>query len=147
LAAHADDGDAQCVIDSIRRIVQATRVASRRSEHDVGASAAQLSVLANLAHGAAMSLNELAKRTATHQSSASVVVSKLVERGLVRRTRSTSDARRQQLSLTVGGRKLARVAPDAVPQQFLAALAAMPRRDVGNLARLLKQFVTNLGIV
>src|SRR5213595_876038 len=63
------------VLDAVRRIVRWLRVSSRAAERDVGLSAAQLFVLSRLNDEAAMSLNDLAQRTLTHQSSASVVVS------------------------------------------------------------------------
>src|SRR6185503_16100380 len=92
------DADARQVLDSIRRIVQTLRVGSRAAERDLGLSAAQLFVLAKLqAADAPLSVGDLAERTLTHQSSVSVVVQKLEQRGLVTRARNTRDARRVQL--------------------------------------------------
>ncbi|MGZ3406901.1 MAG: MarR family transcriptional regulator, partial [Polyangia bacterium] len=87
----------QRVLDSIRRIVRLLREGSRASEESVGLSAAQLFVLQKLDPEQPLSLNELAARTLTHQSSVSVVVSRLVERGLVLRRPAASDARRLEL--------------------------------------------------
>src|SRR4051812_46537197 len=86
-----DNAETRSILNSMRRIVQILRVASRAAEKDVGLSGAQLWVLHKLAEGPVISLNELAERTCTHQSSVSVVVYGLVERGLVARTRSSSD--------------------------------------------------------
>src|SRR4051812_49679467 len=65
------------VLDAIRRVVRTLREASRHSDRVVGVSAAQLFVLQRLAGTRGLSVNELAARTLTHQSSVSVVVSKL----------------------------------------------------------------------
>jgi DNA-binding MarR family transcriptional regulator len=143
--------EAQLILDAVRRIEQAIRNAARRSEGSAGLSAAQLLVLAKLSeahgNGDALSLNELARRTLTHQSSASVIVSKLVARRLVRRVRSSDDHRRQALSLTQAGHKLIDHAPPGVvPPPIGDALSRLPRRDVSQLARLLRQFVAALGI-
>src|SRR5262249_41146721 len=109
ISAHRQENQAvRSALDSIRRIVRWLRVASRAAERDVGLTAALLFVLSRLASGPAPSLNELAERTLTHQSSASVVVSRLVAAGYVRRTRSELDGRRQELHLTARGRKLIR---------------------------------------
>ena len=57
------------VLDSLRRIVQALRgESSRRAEQDLGVSGAQLFVLDALALAPALSVNELAYRTRTHQN-------------------------------------------------------------------------------
>src|SRR4051812_24634939 len=116
------DTDVKQVLDAIRRLVRSLRVASRAAEKNVGLTAAQLFVMHHLASGPAPSLNELASRTLTHQSSASVVVTKLVSRGLIARTRSASDARRQELSLTPAARKLLRKAPHAAQDRLIDAL-------------------------
>src|SRR5918912_3802717 len=99
-------------LDAIRRIVQALRVSARTSEQRLGVSGAQLFVLHALAEAPAKSLNDLAARTFTHQSSVSVVVERLVRRRLVSRTRSAEDARRVTLALTATGRALLDSAPE-----------------------------------
>lgn len=141
--------DPQAVIAAIRRIAQAIRIASRRNERQRGASTAQMLVLSTLAGAREpIALKLLALRTNTHQSSASVVVSKLVDRGLVRRLRAAHDARLQQLSLTGEGRKIVASAPvDAASEQLLAALSGMARRDVADLSRLLHELVEKLETV
>ena len=70
------------VLDAIRRIVQALRESSRAAEKGVGLSSAQLFVLQTLQETPGLSLNELAERTRTHQSSVSVVVTKLARQRL-----------------------------------------------------------------
>ena len=56
-------------LDGIRRILRDLRVSSRAAEQELGLSGAQLFVLQQLAQAPAESLNELANRTRTHQSS------------------------------------------------------------------------------
>jgi DNA-binding MarR family transcriptional regulator len=138
--------EARDVMDSFRRIVRWLRVSSRAAERDVGLSAAQLFVLTRLHDESALSLNELAERTLTHQSSASVVVSRLVERGLVQRVRSQEDARRIELTLTPAGRRLLGKAPHAAQDRLLEAMERMSRRDVQQLATLLQQLIEESGI-
>jgi DNA-binding MarR family transcriptional regulator len=125
-------------MDSIRRIVQVLRVGSRAAERDVGLSAAQLFVLERLASSdRSLSVNELAERTLTHQSSVSVVVKKLEHRGLIERAAAAEDARRAELSLAPAAEKLLRKAPPAAQDRILFALAQMTGGDRRSLARLL----------
>src|SRR6187402_3909062 len=81
------------VLNSLRQIVRSLRVSSRAAEQRVGISGAQLFVLQCLARQSPCSVNELAERTATDQSSVSVVVSRLVALGHVRRVTSKTDRR------------------------------------------------------
>jgi MarR family transcriptional regulator, lower aerobic nicotinate degradation pathway regulator len=132
-------------LDSIRRIVRMLRVGSRAAEKHVGLSGAQLFVLHALSRQAGQSLNELAERTRTHQSSVSVVVQRLVDRGLVTRERSDGDSRRLELSLTSYGHELLRDAPDAAQNRLINALDRLPAANQSKLASLLSQLVTEMG--
>jgi DNA-binding MarR family transcriptional regulator len=138
--------EGQEIVDSIRRIVQVLRISSREAERTVGLTAAQLFVLQQLSGDNALSLNELASRTLTHQSSVSVVAQRLADRGLISRVRSKQDARRVELSLTAAGRRLIGRAPHAAQEHLLTAvrhLSPAPRRQ---LARLLEQLVHEMGL-
>jgi DNA-binding MarR family transcriptional regulator len=114
------------VLDSVRWIFQALRESSRRAERQVGLSGAQLFVLQKLSENPGLSLNELADRTHTHQSSVSTVVSRLVARRFVQRARAEKDARRVELTLSPRGRALVAEAPDAAQDRLIAAIESMP---------------------
>ena len=116
----------QRVLDSLRRIVRFLREGSRRAETRVGLTGAQLFVLQKLDPRRPLSLNELSERTLTHQSSVSVVVRRLVERGLVQRRPSPSDARRLELLPTRRGLQLLQRAPTVAQDRLLDALARLP---------------------
>ncbi len=60
-------------MNAVRSIVRAQRINTRAIELKMGISLAQLFVLQQLAERPSDSLNDLAERTATHQSSVSVV--------------------------------------------------------------------------
>src|SRR5580765_4259039 len=125
-------------MNAVRSIVRAFRVNTRAIELKMGISLAQLFVLQQLAERPADSLNELAERTATHQSSVSVVVRRLVERGLVSRTASANDRRRIEIEVTASGRDLLAGAPVTVSMELVAALGRMARQDREMLADLLE---------
>jgi MarR family transcriptional regulator, lower aerobic nicotinate degradation pathway regulator len=118
----ATHGDVRSVLDAVRRIVHALRESSRWAERHVGLSGAQLFVLQALSESSAMTINALAARTHTHQSSVSMVVTGLVERGLVTRTRSAADRRSVEVSLTSRGRRRSDRAPDVAQQRLIAAI-------------------------
>lgn len=131
-------------MDAIRRIVRVLREASRDAERTLGVSGAQLFVLSRLANGP-RTINELAADTATHQSSVSVVVQRLVERGLASRAIAAHDARRREVSLTAAGRRLLRKAPTAAQERLIAGLRGLPPRQARRLADLLGTVVAAMG--
>lgn len=133
-------------MNAVRSIVRALRINTRAIELKMGISLAQLFVLQQLAERAADSLNDLAERTATHQSSVSVVVRRLVERGYVTRTSSSADKRRIEIGLTPEGRKLLEDAPSTIQTQLVSALRQMGRDDQQNLADLLERWLTTAKI-
>lgn len=118
--------DTRTVLDAVRRIVHTLRESSRWAERHVGMSGAQLFVLQTLIDSPAASLNELAARTHTHQSSVSTVVTRLVTQGLVQRTRVETDRRHVQLSLTPKGRRLASRAPDVPQERLIRGIQELP---------------------
>ncbi len=133
------------VLDAVRHLVRALRLGNLVAERRVGLSSAQLFVLHSLGTGEALSLKEVAAQTATDQSSVSVVVGRLVERGLVSRKRSPEDRRRLELALTTRGRALLARAPRRLVQHDLVlAIERMPLADRRGLARLLARLVATM---
>ena len=123
MGTHVSRGaDVQAVLDGVRRIVQALRASSRWAERHVGLSGAQLFVLQKLAETPGISVNELAERTHTHQSSVSVVVSRLAALDLVTRTRSAADGRRVELSLAPRARRVVGRAPDVAQERLIRGI-------------------------
>jgi DNA-binding MarR family transcriptional regulator len=127
MGAHTSKTDeTRRVLDAVRRIVHTLRESSRWAEQSVGLSGAQLFVLQKLAESPAVSVNELAARTHTHQSSVSTVVARLVERGLVRRARSGADRRSVELSLSSAGERLVTRAPDVAQERLIRSIEQLP---------------------
>jgi DNA-binding MarR family transcriptional regulator len=133
------------VLDAFRSIVQALRTASSRVQQDLNVSGAQLFVLQALIDRDAESLNDLADRTMTHQSSVSVVVSRLEEKGLIKRERSP-DARKTMIALTPRGRHLVAVAPSMPQAQLMRTVRNMPSAERDALARGLRHLLTGMGL-
>lgn len=132
-------------LDEVRRLVQALRQSTVQAERETGLSGAQLFVLQQLAQAPAQSLNDLAERTRTHQSSVSVVVTRLVERGLVSRQRSPEDARRLVLSLTPAGRQLLARAPETVQSKLIRGLESLTPAALRQFCRALAHLTAAIG--
>lgn len=134
------------ILNSIRQLVRALRLFDRQAQSKYGISAAQMFVLHTLRQHDGLSLNALAEHTATDQSSASVVVQRLVDAGYVTRTPRPQDRRHIELRLTPAGRNVVRRAPPPAQQKILAAVASMPPRERRQFARLLEDFIEAFGV-
>jgi MarR family transcriptional regulator, lower aerobic nicotinate degradation pathway regulator len=132
-------------LDAIRRIISVLRRSSRLAESEVGIGGAQLFVLQQLAAAPARSINELAERTYTHQSSVSVVVRRLVKQGLVERRPAPDDRRRRELRLTRAGQRLAARAPVPAQIHLINGLRALSLSQLRTLGRLLGRVVRRMG--
>jgi DNA-binding MarR family transcriptional regulator len=135
----------RAVLDALRRIVRALRLSSGAARA-TGVSGAQLFLLQLLAEAGTSSLNRLAERAHTDQSTASVVVSRLVRRGLVSRRRSEDDGRCVELTLSAEGRRLARRAPAPAQARLLEGLRRLPPARLQGLARDLALLAEEMGM-
>lgn len=134
--------NSRAVMDAIRRIIHALQVGSHASQKSIGISGAQLFVLQILATGGVMSVNELAARSCTHQSSVSVVVGRLVETKLVKRAASAADRRRLDLSVTAAGRRLLKSRVVTPQERIIPALARLAPARLLDLRLLLEEVIT-----
>jgi DNA-binding MarR family transcriptional regulator len=138
--------DAHSVLNSFRGLVKSLRLADRAGLKEYGLGASQLYVLHELKRDAPLSINDLAERMATDQSTVSVVVAKLIEKGFVARERSEADARRLELTLTAKGRLTARKLPPPIQQLIIDGVQRLPRARASALAQSLREICDVLGI-
>lgn len=148
LSPVASDESADTVthaMDGLRRLVRVLRLSAGQVERDVGLSGAQLFVLQQVDRNGPSSINQLAERTHTHQSSVSVVVTRLIERGLVMRTPCAQDRRRAEVTLTVAGQAVLRDAPDVAQTRLIHGLTRLSDADRAALVRGLDAWVKAIG--
>ena len=138
--------DVRAVMDGLRKIVRGLRLSARAAERSAGISGAQLFVLQALAEEPASSLNELADRTFTDQSSVSVVVRRLVEGELVERRPSSEDGRRIELRLTPAGRRLVKRCPEPTQAKLVGALRELGAPELASLRSSIDALVRGLGM-
>jgi DNA-binding MarR family transcriptional regulator len=137
--------DTQRILDSIRRLVRLLRLTDRATQSELGLSGAQLFVLHELGKSPSLSLSELAEKTATDQSSVSVVVTRLVESGYVTRDRDKRDARRLVLNLTKTGKAVTDKSPPAAQEKIIDALERVPSADRKRFADVFARIIEELG--
>lgn len=138
------DAAARVALDALRTIVQALRSGAGAAERRTGLSGAQLFLLQQLQSGPA-SINELAGRTRTHQSSVSVVVARLCRRGLARRRTDPRDARRVVIAISARGARVLQGAPAMPQERLIAAVSTLPAAERRSLARALGALARQVG--
>ena len=121
------------------------RKSGRDAERKLGISSAQLHILQELQDRPAQSINQLAARTYTHQSSVSMVVARLVDNRLATRSASSNDARRAVISLTPAGKAILKKSPAAAQGGIVAALQSLQHDELQELAESLQKLDQVLG--
>ncbi|MCU1347899.1 MAG: transcriptional regulator, MarR family [Acidobacteria bacterium] len=138
--------DVRRVLNAFRNLVKALRIADRATVKEHGLGSAQIFVLHQLGEHSPLSINALAARTATDQSSVSVVVGKLVAKGYLANVKSEEDARRNEVTLTPKGRQILKRVPPPFQTSFIEALGEIEAKDVATLGGLLEQLATAMGV-
>ncbi|MEO8620789.1 MAG: MarR family winged helix-turn-helix transcriptional regulator [bacterium] len=133
-------------LNAVRSLVRAIHANSRAIEANIGLGLAQVFVLQELEKRPASSLNELAARTATHQSSVSAVVKRLSDRGLVFRSADPVDRRRLRIVLTPAGQAMLAMAPATIQSRLLRGLARLEPSVQIRLAELLDEWLAGAGV-
>ncbi len=126
------------ILHSIKAIARDLRTTSKQSRRVPGVSTAQLQVLRAL-DGGPLSINDIADRTYTHQSSVSTVVGRLVSDKLVTRAASKADGRSVSVSLTAAGRGALRKSEDSTEVLLSNALNSLSRAELAALADCLEK--------
>jgi DNA-binding MarR family transcriptional regulator len=121
-------------LERVRMLISALSHSARAVERSTGVTNAQLFLLQQLAGEESLSVNDLAARARTQQSTVSIVVARLVRAGLAAKRKSAADGRIAAISLTTKGRRLVAHAPAPPTSLLLHAIESLSDRDARSLA-------------
>ena len=133
-------------MSALREVMRAFNVATKKLERTFGLSGSQLETLEILEENPGLSPSDLACRTATDQSTASVVVKRLADSGLVERRKVDGDRRRTSISLTPEGRELLAKASPSMSSQLRIAFMRMGQPERVSLTQLLERWLSLAGL-
>jgi DNA-binding MarR family transcriptional regulator len=136
--------EARALLDALQAVARELRLTERRGRAPLGLPPGPAAGPPRARRRPAASLAELAERTYTDPSSASVVVQRLVERGLVMRVDSERDRRRTELRATASGRALVSRAPTDAVVRVADALSPLGGRQAAALSRGLQALARGL---
>ena len=133
-------------LNALRRMVRGLRSAAEAVERELNISAAQLFVLRELAQLPDRSVKDLAALTMTTHSTVSQVVSQLLGKGLVIRTRDEVDRRRAVLRVTRQGANLVKKSPRVIQTDLIKGFATLRAPERSGLANGLEKWLDASGL-
>ena len=133
-------------MSALREVMRAFNVVTKTLERRFGLSGSQLESLEILKENPGLSPSDLAHRSATDQSTASVVVKRLADSGLVERRQHDGDRRRTNLTLTPEGHALLAKAPPSVSTRLREAFMKLARDERVVLTQLLERWLGLAGL-
>jgi DNA-binding MarR family transcriptional regulator len=146
----ADDQDSRDsmleVLAQFRVLVRSIREHYRVVEDKASIGGAQLWALSEIAGAPEMSVGELARKLAIHISTASNLVSRLEELGLIERKRVSRDQRVVQLAPTPLGRRTLKTAPQPTMGLLQQALLDLPPERLKALRRELTEVLARMRV-
>lgn len=129
------------ILRSLRRIIRAVDLYSRRLITQTGLSGPQLTCLRQLARRGPLQTNHLAEAVNLSPATVCGILNRLEQRGLVVRERRSDDRRKVLVSLSEAGADTVEHSPPALHDSFLFKLRALPDAEQQSIRSTLRQIV------
>lgn len=117
------------IVASIRQIIRAVDLHSRRLVEAHGLTGPQLAALSEVVRTGPVSPTALARAVHLSQATVTGIIQRLERRGLVRRDANASDRRSVLLHPTDAGRQLLATSPSPLQDRFRAGLAKLDQAE------------------
>lgn len=129
------------VLQSLRRIIRAVEIHSKKLVHSHKITGPQLGCLAAINENGPMTTTKLAKSVYLSPSTIVGIVDRLEEKNLVIRQRGSKDRRQVQVHLTEAGEQLLERAPSALQDTLADALKSLPELEQVSITLALEKIV------
>ena len=107
------------VLVSLRRIIRANDLHSRKLGRETGLTTPQLVVMRAILDADEPTVSEISRQVSLSQATVTNILNRLESQKLVHRQRSEADRRRVHLTVTAAGRKLLAGAPKPLQEGFI----------------------------
>jgi len=118
------------IIFQIRRLTQAKQLYTKELNKKYQVSASQLNCLLALYENGPLPPSQIAKHIMVKSSTVTGIIDRLEQKGLVNRTRTSTDRRVITIELTHSGKTLAENAPPPIQQKVLEGLRSLPKSEM-----------------
>lgn len=122
------DPESGAVLRSLRQIIRAVDVQSRKLSRETGLTTPQYVVLNAVEELGEVTTRELSRHISLSQPTVTIMFDNLEKRGLVERYRSTADKRIVHSKLTGEGKAALEAAPPLLQEQFLSAFSGLSKK-------------------
>jgi len=129
------------ILTSLRRIVRASDLYSRKLESQYNITLPQLVCLLAVAEEGPFPTSQLARRVFLSASTVVGILDRLEERGFIRRERGVADRRLVRVATTDSGKTLAGQAPSPLQDGLANALKNLPELEQATIALSLERIV------
>lgn len=129
------------VLQSLRRIIRAVEIHSKKLAHSHKITGPQLGCLAAIKENGPLTTTKLAQTIYLSPSTIVGIVDRLEEKRLVVRQRGCKDRRQVQICLTEAGEQLLDRAPSALQDTFAEALKRLPELEQVSITLALEKIV------
>lgn len=129
------------VLQSLRRIIRAVEIHSKKLAHSHRITGPQLGCLAAIKENGPLTTTKLAQAVYLSPSTIVGIVDRLEEKKLVTRQRSSKDRRKVQICLTESGAQLLDNAPSALQDTLAEALKSLPELEQVSITLALEKIV------
>ena len=109
------------VLVSLRQIIRAIDLHSKRLERESGLTGPQLLVMQLIGTAGEITAGVIAREVSLSQATVTSILDRLEKKGLLQRVRSTTDKRKVMVSLTDAGGKALEKAPTLMQESFINA--------------------------
>ncbi|MEN8159906.1 MAG: MarR family winged helix-turn-helix transcriptional regulator [Myxococcota bacterium] len=130
------------IVSSLRRIVRAIDLQSRRMVDQCGLTGPQIVVLREARRLSGSSVSALARAVSLGQPTVSGILDRLEAQGLVRRDRSTQDRRANVVTVTPKGARVLRQAPSLLQDRFRSELSRLEEWERTQILALLQRLAS-----
>jgi DNA-binding MarR family transcriptional regulator len=117
------------VLVSLRQIIRAIDLHSKRLERESGLTGPQLLVMQLIGSAGEITAGVVARKISLSQATVTSILDRLERKGLLRRERSTDDKRKVMVTLTEAGGKALEKAPTLMQESFIKAFNRLDDRE------------------
>jgi DNA-binding MarR family transcriptional regulator len=125
-ASEVPDDLVKQIIFQVRRLIQAKELYTKELNKKYKVSASQLNCLLALYENGPLPPSQIARHIMVKSSTVTGIIDRLEQKGLVNRTRTSTDRRVITVELTKSGKMLAKNAPPPIQQKVLEGLRSLP---------------------
>ena len=129
------------ILQSLRRIIRAVDIHSRKLNSEFNVTTPQMICLYVIAKSDGITQLELAREVYLGASTITGILDRLETKGLITRTRQTTDRRKVLLRVTQSGRELTRSAPALLQDRLSKSLQQQSELEQATIALSLERIV------